>query len=233
MPSTTASVATTETQPDASKLPAESGRERILSVAAERFLSAGYVETSLRDIAADAGMKAGSLYYHFGSKDELLIAVLERGMSFMVDAFEAADAAVTTAPSSSGAGAGAERERRRLAAHIEGHLEALHGNREFTAGHVTLFRTAPPAVRDAILPLRDEYEGRWSRLLSSLLPKRSAPDITMLRLALFGAMNASIDWLDTDRGSVAEFARLVTDQFWSGVAAAPATTTGHERGQRQ
>ena len=186
---------------------AAGSRERILSVAAERFLAAGYVETSLRDLAGDAGMKAGSLYYHFDSKDQLLIAVLERGMEIMVDAFDRA--AELTAESS---------DVESLAAHIEAHLQALHDNRPYTAGHVTLFRTAPSVVREAIVPLRDDYESMWTDLLARLVPNRPANEITMLRLTLFGAMNASIDWLDTERSSVGPLARLVTEQFWFGVA---------------
>ena len=187
-----------------------SGRERILEVAARRFLDDGYVETSLRELAAEAGMKAGSMYYHFESKDALLIAVLERGMVHMVEAFESVAAEV-------GTDAGAER---RLVAHVAAHLRALHENRVYTAGHVTLFRTAPDVVRTAVMPLRDAYESRWTTVLTELLPDRSPEEITMLRLGLFGAMNASIDWLDTGRGTVDRFAELVAEQFWNGVAPA-------------
>ncbi len=185
---------------------APEARQRILAVAAERFLAAGYVETSLRDLAADAGMKAGSLYYHFASKDDLLIAVLERGMEIMVEAFDEA-ATLSTAESDG---------HQVLQAHVEAHLRALHDNRPYTAGHVTLFRTAPEVVREAILPLRDGYESMWTDLLARLLPSRPDQEITMLRLTLFGAMNASVDWFDAGRGSVGTFADLVTEQFWSG-----------------
>ena len=40
--------------------------------AATLFLRQGYAETSLRHIARAAGMQAGSVYYHFESKDEIL-----------------------------------------------------------------------------------------------------------------------------------------------------------------
>ncbi len=193
-----------------------SGRERILIAAAQRFLDAGYVETSLRDLAADVGMKAGSMYYHFASKDDLLVAVLERGMTFMVDAFEEVEARYPPADAASA--------EERLAAHVAAHLQALHGNRAFTAGHVTLFRTAPEAVRKAVLPRRDDYESRWTALLSDVLPSRSADEVTMLRLGLFGAMNASIEWLDTGRGTVDRFATLIADQFWRGVGPTEETT---------
>jgi AcrR family transcriptional regulator len=34
----------------------------------------------MRDIASDVGIKAGSIYYHFESKNELLIAVHKEGI---------------------------------------------------------------------------------------------------------------------------------------------------------
>ena len=57
----------------------EKTRLRILDAAAKTFRDKGYSATRLADIAAAAGTKAGSLYYHFDSKEQLLDAVLERG----------------------------------------------------------------------------------------------------------------------------------------------------------
>ncbi|WP_164135302.1 helix-turn-helix domain-containing protein, partial [Stenotrophomonas maltophilia] len=55
-------------------------RQQILDVAASLFRARGYTETSLRDIGAQVGMKAGSLYYHFASKEELAAEVLRIGV---------------------------------------------------------------------------------------------------------------------------------------------------------
>lgn len=200
------------------------GRQRILDEAARRFLESGYAETSLRDVAAGVGMKAGSLYYHFESKEALLIAILERGMTYMVDAFRT----VTERAVPSEFDDGKSRPRpdndpqdgfALLARHVAAHLRALHRNRAYTAVHVTLFRTAPESVRRAVVPIRDDYERQWTELLASLLPSRDREEISMLRLALFGAMNASVEWLDAERGNIDQFAELVADQFWYGVAA--------------
>jgi AcrR family transcriptional regulator len=50
--------------------------ERILDVAARLFVEHGYDGTSVRDIAAALGIANPSLYYHFGSKAELLTELL-------------------------------------------------------------------------------------------------------------------------------------------------------------
>ena len=187
------------------------GRERILMAAAARFAELGYSETSLRLIAADLEMKAGSLYYHFASKDELILAVLERGIGLMMDAFTSVERATAgTFDDADG--------RERLAAHVSAHLRVLHDNFEFTSLHVARFRTAPAAARAAIVPVRDAYEATWTQLLRSILPRQSEEEIGVLRLVLFGAMNSSIEWFDAQRGGLDAFAEIITDQFWYGAA---------------
>ncbi|MDP1940010.1 MAG: helix-turn-helix domain-containing protein, partial [Gallionella sp.] len=52
-------------------------RDLILRVAAQLFRQQGYSATTLRQIAEKAGMKAGSIYYHFDSKTAILDEILE------------------------------------------------------------------------------------------------------------------------------------------------------------
>lgn len=195
-----------------------SGRDRILDAAATRFAELGYSETSLRLIAGDIEMKAGSLYYHFESKDDLFVSVLERGMALMIEGFDDTDQRNVER-------AEGIDDRERLADHVRTHLRVLHGNFAFTSLHVTTFRTAPETVRAAIVPERDAYEAKWTALLTSVLPGRPEQEIGILRLVLFGAMNSSIEWFDTGRGNLDGFADVVTDQFWSGAS----DRRGHDR----
>ncbi len=186
------------------------GRQRVLDEAAALFLARGYAETSLRGIAAAAGMKAGSVYYHFASKEALLEAILRRGMEVMVQAFDDAESATRDRDG-----------RTRIAAHVRAHLAALFEHGPYTAAHVTTFRTAPPAVRDAIVPERDAYEAMWTRLLGELVTKSEIDGDTPIglsRLILFGAMNSSLEWFDPGRGSLDDFAETVTRQLWKGIA---------------
>jgi AcrR family transcriptional regulator len=56
--------------------PAEpSMRERILDVALDLFIANGYDGTSLREIAEQLGVTKAALYYHFESKDDILMAL--------------------------------------------------------------------------------------------------------------------------------------------------------------
>ncbi|MGW0816415.1 TetR/AcrR family transcriptional regulator [Streptomyces viridiviolaceus] len=51
-------------------------RDELLATAAEVFAAQGYNATTVRKIADAAGMLAGSLYYHFDSKESMLDEIL-------------------------------------------------------------------------------------------------------------------------------------------------------------
>ncbi|OEV04585.1 TetR/AcrR family transcriptional regulator [Streptomyces oceani] len=51
-------------------------REELLATAGEVFAAQGYDATTVRKIADAAGMLAGSLYYHFDSKESMLDEIL-------------------------------------------------------------------------------------------------------------------------------------------------------------
>jgi AcrR family transcriptional regulator len=60
-------------------------RERILDVALDLFIRRGYAETSLREIAAELGFSKAALYYHFESKQDILMALHMRVHGFTDD----------------------------------------------------------------------------------------------------------------------------------------------------
>ena len=65
---------------DASPLPELEGvgetRRRILVAGLEHFADRGYHATSIRDIAAGAGLQSASLYTHFASKEAILAELM-------------------------------------------------------------------------------------------------------------------------------------------------------------
>jgi TetR/AcrR family transcriptional regulator, transcriptional repressor for nem operon len=52
-------------------------RDRIIEAARDLFLTQGYNSTGLAQITQHAGVKSGSLYYFFPTKEDLLVAVLD------------------------------------------------------------------------------------------------------------------------------------------------------------
>ncbi|MEO3743291.1 helix-turn-helix domain-containing protein [Plantactinospora sp. B5E13] len=55
----------------------EDTKTRILTVAVELFTAHGYDQTSLREIADRVGLTKASLYYHYPSKQALLLALVQ------------------------------------------------------------------------------------------------------------------------------------------------------------
>jgi TetR/AcrR family transcriptional regulator, cholesterol catabolism regulator len=189
----------------------QSGRERITAAAAELFLQNGYAQTSLRDIAAAAGIKAGSIYYHFDSKEALLTDILQQGIRVMEEAFARASEET-----------GAEDGEARVRHHIQAHLSALFEHGPYTTNHVSAFHIAPRSVKEAVIPARDRYEAAWVALIEDLVARGEMTDEVspaLSRLALFGAMNFAVEWFDPTRGNLDELVNVITRQFWSGVGA--------------
>lgn len=59
-----------------------SPRERVLRAAEQCFMARGYAAVTLRDIAAEVGIKHTSLYHHVpGGKEELFVEVVERNLA--------------------------------------------------------------------------------------------------------------------------------------------------------
>lgn len=186
------------------------GRGGVLDVAARLFREQGYGSVSLRKIAAAAGIKAGSIYYHFGSKDEIVAAVLDAGIQVV---HESMRQAVSALPE----GAGAEAI---LRAAIGAHLRALLDVSDYSSANVRIFGQVPQSVRDANLHTRRAYEAEWDNLLSRLQSdgalKRDV-DIRRLRLMLIGALNATLEWFDPHRGSAEALSRTYADVFLNGI----------------
>lgn len=70
-------------------------RERLLAAAAHLFAERGYRGASVDEVAAEAGFSKGAVYWHFGSKEELLHALIEDRLAGRVEAMLAR---ITDAP---------------------------------------------------------------------------------------------------------------------------------------
>lgn len=193
---------------------AEDTRQRVLDVAARQFRDRGYAGVSLRDIADEAGLKAGSLYYHFRSKDEIVATVLDIGIALVHEAVEQAVAALPQ---------GASPERL-LTTAIRQHLQAFLAYSDYTSANVRIFGQLPPEVRRANLPARQRYEALWDAIIDRARAAgtvRNSVDTATFRLFLLGAMNASLEWFDPARGDVDRLARRYADLALHGLLGRP------------
>ena len=171
----------TSTEAISPRLPRQDNRRaHLLDAAAKLFSERGFHATSMRDIAKAVGMLSGSIYYHFESKDEMLLAVYEEGVRRVATAVEQA----------------VEREAEpwaRLEAGCAAHLRGLIAYRDYAR---VMIQTAPDqagSARARIRELRRNYEARFRQLIDALtLPPGIDP--RYVRLLLFGALNWSQVW---------------------------------------
>jgi len=190
-----------DSAPKTAPVRAESRLPLVLDAAARFFSEKGYGYTSMRDIAGMAGMLPGSLYYHFASKEELLVAVYAEGVRRIKEAVKPA-LAQDTDPWT--------RLTNVCAAHLEGLLE------DGAYGQVVI-RVRPddaPEVAPRLVALRDEYEQTFSQAIDALpLPPRT--DRRALKLMLLGALNWSQTWYRSGKDSpqvlARRFVRLLRD----------------------
>jgi AcrR family transcriptional regulator len=199
--------ASTPTQ-SASRAPRQDNRrQQLLDVAARLFRERGYHVTSMRDIAREVGMLSGSIYYHFSSKEEMLLAVYEEGLRHIAERVDAAAATGDNAWS-------------RLEAGCAAHLEALLELSDYTQ---VMIRVLPPEggkVAERLLELRDQYEARFRDLINALALPEGA-DRRYLRLLLIGGLNWSHVWYHAGGDSPAVIAHRMIDLLRQRLDSAP------------
>ena len=70
---------------DGRALRGEATRERVLAAAREVLLERGYAQTSTRAVADRADVRLSLLHYHFGTKQQLLVEVLEHENELLLE----------------------------------------------------------------------------------------------------------------------------------------------------
>jgi AcrR family transcriptional regulator len=185
-------------------------REQILLEAAKLFRHQGYYATTLRQIAAAVGIKAGSIYYHFASKDEILAVVLDTGMERVSSAVrERIDALPPDATF-----------RDKIAAGIEGHLFGLLSHGDFTSANIRIFGQIPQEAKDKHKIVRRAYETYWNRLLTEAIAKgelRSDISASVMGLFVIGALNWTVEWYNPKRGSFKLFGEQIAGMVFDGI----------------
>lgn len=154
-------------------------RQELMAAAAYLFNQRGYDATSMRDIAREAGMLAGSMYYHFSSKDELIIATYEEGRRLITNAvLDAIE--------------GVEDPWDRLREAAIAHMNTLFSNNFSILLCADISRTAP-TLRSRLIEIRDKYDKLFTDLIADL-PLADDIDRGLLRLSLLGSLNWSSSW---------------------------------------
>ena len=168
-------------------------RQQLLHAAARLFRQKGFAATTTRDIAAAAGMRSGSPFYHFENKATLLFAVVEQGMR---GALQLQAAALQAARPD----AAPEALLRTL---VRAHFDVLLGaGSDFIPVMLYEWRSLEPAQRAGVARLQRDYEHAWAEVLQALAAAGCIrADARVARLMMLGALNWSVQWYKPKQGA--------------------------------
>jgi AcrR family transcriptional regulator len=193
-------------RPDRLRQRSEARRLAILHAAARVFRRHGIAAAGMREIAEEAGLSPGNLYYYFDSKDELLLFCQERTLEHMLAAVDAAKA---------GGQSSAAQLRSILRAHVHALLDELEG----ATAHLEL-DSLPEALRAPMIRKRDKYERALRSLVTQGVSRGefSPCDAALVTRAMLGAVNWTARWFRPDGSqSAGEVADAIADYLVKGL----------------
>lgn len=165
----------------------DSGQEPLLRAAAALFREHGVAGTSMRAIAAEAGMLLGSVTYRYATKESLVLALMRNSV-----------ARVTGDVTAAVAGSTDPIQRLRLA--LRAHVRVLVSD---DAAYVLMFewwRLSEP-TRAELSRQRRGYEAVWDDLIHAAAASgqlATGLDLPLVRKFAFGAANSVAFWYRPD-----------------------------------
>ena len=193
----------------------EARRLDILRAAARVFRRLGVSATGMREIAEEADLSPGNLYYYFEGKDEILLFCQERTLERLRAAAKEARAM---------RGPWASRLRSVMSAHVHCVLDELEG----ATAHLEI-EALPEEMRDGVVRKRDAYERAVRGLVAEgIKAGEFAPaDPALLTRAMLGAVNWTARWYRHDGAqSVAEIAESLSEYLVRGLLPPPGKKAG-------
>lgn len=158
-------------------------REDILRESARLFREQGYERTSVRDIADAVDMQSGSLFYHFKTKEDILVEIMGMGLDGLTSRLNEALAEAHT-------------PREKLLAFLTVHLTAtLEDAPDAMSVYLFEWRSLSPAALEKLIAQRDSYEKRVNDVLAEVAAAGLiSSDVKLFRLFLLGAVNWTVQW---------------------------------------
>jgi AcrR family transcriptional regulator len=184
----------------------EARRVSILRAAARVFRRLGVSATGMREIADEADLSPGNLYYYFSGKDEILLYCQERTLERLA-------AAVKAARAIPGSWAG------RLRSVLSGHVHCMLDELEGATAHLEV-EALPEAMRAGVVQKRDAYERAVRALVAEGVKagEFAAADPALVTRAMLGAVNWTARWYRHDGAqSASQIADSLSDYLVRGL----------------
>lgn len=190
-----------DTQKSVEPEEAENRRQEIIRFAGTLFKKSGYEQVGMREIAAEAGIFAGSLYHHFPSKRALFVEVHKQALANNATRIERAASAFTD-------------PWERLEAACAEHLE-LQVNPDSLSNPLMNDTAALQSdMRKELVRERDRFEQVYRELVDAL-PLSPEIDRHVYRISLISQLNSVALWYRPRAGrlTLPEIARQIVMIF--------------------
>jgi AcrR family transcriptional regulator len=164
-------------------------RDTILEAAAQVFRQKGFHGASMQDIAEAVNLQKASLYHHVSSKQEILLALLDRALELLLERISAISNQSLPAD-------------QKLQQMIRTYLQILAENTDLSAVLLFEHRSLERKQHAQHVPNRDKFEALWRDVLVEGVAAGSfqCDDPALTTRAILGILNWTITWYRPDGG---------------------------------
>ncbi|HMQ79658.1 MAG TPA: TetR/AcrR family transcriptional regulator [Ignavibacteria bacterium] len=160
-----------------------SRKEQIITTSAKLFRQKGFEAASMRDIAAELGIEAASLYSHIKSKDEILETICFRMADELIKAIDEVNDVYFNA-------------EEKLATAIKNHVKIVTDDLDSSTVFLREWRRLPAGKLAEFVKLRNKYEDGFMQILINGENENvfEAPDKKFAVLTILSAVNWITEW---------------------------------------
>ena len=162
-------------------------REDILDAAAHIFSQKGFHATSTQDIADAVSLQKSSLYHHISSKQEILLALLDKALDLLIERI--GDVVIQPLTPD-----------QKLRLSMITYLETLLERKDLAAILLLEHRSLDSNLRARHTPRRDRLEMLWKDMISEGIEQQvfNYNDPGFVTRSILGMLNWTITWYRPD-----------------------------------
>ncbi len=182
-------------------------RQQIIEMACKRFADKGFIGSSMRDLAADMGLEAASLYTYIKSKDDLLEDICFSIGNKLINAIAEVNDIYFNAE-----------EKLRMA--IKNHVEIICANPQASKVFTHEWRHLQEAKKTEFITLRNQYEQGITEIIDTGITEQIfiEDDKRFAVLTILSAVNWISEWYNPQgKMKPNEIAQKLADFVFTGL----------------
>ena len=183
-------------------------RAEILEVAAQLIVDRGLEACTMRAIAKVVNIKAGSLYYHFASKDQIIEEILNSGIAMLLDQVQGTLDELPKGTTFA----------KRIEVAIGVHIACMvHPD----TAYMRVYDYLPPVMKRRSRAMRNKYADLWFRLFRDGISNGEVQanlDLTAFVPYFLGGLNRIPEWIRHKRFQNLDIAAMISSTLLKGIS---------------